>query len=40
MLQVGLRDFPHAGSYKYMLAQTGLDAESIAKRIEEKLNDI
>ena len=40
MLQIGLREFPHAGSYKYMLAQTGLDAESIAKRIEEKLNGI
>lgn len=31
---VGINDcFPHAGSYKYMLANLGLDAEHIAERI-------
>lgn len=37
VLNIGLTDFPHAGSYKYMLAQTGLDAEHIAKKILAKL---
>jgi len=35
---LGIEDcFPHAGSYKYMLAQTGLDAEHIAEKIQAKL---
>lgn len=37
MLQIGLRDFPHPGSYKYMLAETGLDVEYIAEKIEARL---
>ncbi len=37
MLMLGLTEFPHAGSYKYMLSQTGLDAEHIAERIKAKL---
>jgi len=40
MLLLGLTDFPHAGSYKYMLAQTGLDAQHIAEKIQNKLADI
>jgi transketolase len=39
VLNIGLTGFPHAGSYKYMLAQTGLDAEHIADRIMTKLNE-
>lgn len=39
-LIIGLTDFPHAGSYKYMLQQTGLDASSIAKKIREKLSNV
>jgi len=39
-LPVGLGTFPHAGSYKYMLKQCGLDAESIAERIANKLNSL
>lgn len=35
---MGLTEFPHAGSYKYMLDQTGLDAAHIAARIKEALN--
>ena len=35
---IGLNDFPHAGSYKYMLDQTGLDATHIAERIKSRLN--
>lgn len=34
---IGLDSFPHAGSYKYMLEQTGLDATHIAARIQEAL---
>ena len=34
---IGLTDFPHAGSYKYMLEQTGLDAAQIAARIQNAL---
>ena len=34
---IGLTEFPHAGSYKYMLDQTGLDAAHIAVRIKEAL---
>lgn len=34
---IGLTDFPHAGSYKYMLEQTGLDAAHIAVRIKNAL---
>ena len=34
---IGLRDFPHAGSYKYMLEQTGLDAAHIVERINAAL---
>ena len=34
---IGLTEFPHAGSYKYMLDQTGLDAAHIAARIKEAL---
>ena len=34
---IGLDDFPHAGSYKYMLEQTGLDAAHIAARIQDAL---
>lgn len=37
ILHIGLTTFPHAGSYKYMLSQTGLDAEHIAARIAAKL---
>lgn len=37
---IGLRDFPHAGSYKYMLDQTGLDAVHIAERIKNRLSTI
>ena len=33
---IGLTDFPHAGSYKYMLGQTGLDAAHIAERIRAR----
>lgn len=36
---IGLTDFPHAGSYKYMLEQTGLDAVHIAERIKNALQD-
>lgn len=36
--KIGLTQFPHAGSYKFMLSQTGLDAEHIAQRIVDKLN--
>lgn len=35
---IGLTDFPHAGSYKYMLEQTGLDAAHIAERIRKALD--
>ena len=35
---IGLTDFPHAGSYKYMLEQTGLDAAHIAERIGKALD--
>ena len=35
---IGLTDFPHAGSYKYMLEQTGLDSVHIAERIKARLN--
>ena len=34
---IGLEGFPHAGSYKYMLEQTGLDAAHIATRIRTAL---
>ena len=34
---IGLTEFPHAGSYKYMLDQTGLDAAHIAVRIKKAL---
>ncbi len=34
---IGLTEFPHAGSYKYMLEQTGLDALHIAVRIKEAM---
>lgn len=37
---IGLTDFPHAGSYKYMLNQTGLDAEHIAGRIKGRLESL
>lgn len=37
---IGLTDFPHAGSYKYMLDQTGLDAAHIAERIKNRLANI
>lgn len=38
---LGIKDcFPHAGSYKYMLAQVGLDADHIASFINEKLAEI
>lgn len=37
---IGLTDFPHAGSYKYMLDQTGLDATHIAERIKNGLAKI
>jgi len=38
MEMIGLTDFPHAGSYKYMLEQTGLDSVHIAERIKARLN--
>lgn len=38
MLQIGLTDFPHAGDYKYMLAQAGLDAEHIAEKILARID--
>ena len=37
---IGLTDFPHAGSYKYMLEQTGLGAAHIAERIKARLNSL
>ena len=37
---IGLTDFPHAGNYKYMLDQTGLDAVHIAERIKNRLSTI
>jgi transketolase len=37
VLNIGLTQFPHPGSYKYLLAQTGLDAEHIAEKIIAKL---
>lgn len=37
VLNIGLTDFPHAGSYKWMLKETGLDAESVAAKILVKL---
>ena len=37
MQMIGLTDFPHAGSYKYMLDQTGLDAAHITERIKNIL---
>lgn len=37
---IGLTDFPHAGSYKYMLDQTGLDAAHIAERIKTRLTSL
>lgn len=37
---IGLTGFPHAGSYKYMLDQTGLDAAHIAERIKNRLAKI
>lgn len=41
MMIMGVNDcFPKAGKYKYMLRELELDAEGIAKRIEEKLNGI
>lgn len=33
---IGLTGFPHAGSYKYILDQTGLDAAHIAERIKAR----
>ena len=36
---IGLSEFPHAGSYKYMLTQTGLDAASIAEKIKNGLSE-
>ncbi len=36
---IGLTEFPHAGSYKYMLDQTGLDASHIVERIKTRLNN-
>jgi transketolase len=36
---LGINDeFPHAGSYKYMLAQAGLDAEHIADKVMARLH--
>ena len=35
---IALTDFPHAGSYKYMLDQTGLDASHISERIKSALD--
>lgn len=37
---IGLTDFPHAGCYKYMLDQTGLDAAHIAERIKTRLTSL
>lgn len=37
---MGIEDcFPHAGSYKWMLAETGLDSEHIADKIYAKLSE-
>lgn len=36
---IGMTEFPHAGSYKYMLDQTGLDASHIAERIKYRLDN-
>lgn len=33
ILNIGLDEFPHAGSYKWMLQETGLNAERIAEKI-------
>lgn len=41
LMIMGIEDcFPHAGTYKYMLANLGLDSEHIAMRILEKLEKI
>lgn len=37
VLNIGLTEFPHAGSYKWMLKENGLDAENIAAKIQAKL---
>ena len=37
---IGLTEFPHAGSYKYMLDQTGLDDAHIAERIKNRLANL
>ena len=37
VMNIGLNEFPHAGSYKWMLKENGLDAESIAAKIQAKL---
>lgn len=39
ILNIGLDEFPHAGSYKWMLQETGLNAERIAEKILTKLAD-
>ncbi len=40
VLNIGLSGFPHAGSYKYMLSETGLDSEHIAARVSDKLANL
>lgn len=37
---IGLTDFPHAGNYKYMLDQVGLDAAHISERVKARLNSL
>ena len=37
VLNIGLTEFPHAGSYKWMLSETGLDAEHIVDKILVRL---
>lgn len=36
MEMIGLKEFPHAGSYKFMLEQTGLNVDKIAESIKTK----
>lgn len=37
VLNIGLTEFPHAGSYKWMLKENGLDADGIVAKIQAKL---
>lgn len=39
VLNIGLTNFPHAGSYKWMLKENGLDSDGIANQIMAKLTE-